>query len=465
MAPSSIVQEYDGQAYSVPTFSLDQKIENEIRKNGIERPKGYTVSWHTNADVEHHHFGSSHPMKPWRLTLTKQLVMAYGMHTAMDSYLSRPATKEEMADFHKDDYLDFLARITPNNMLQHNIAAYNIGDDCPIFDGLYEYCALYAGASVDAARKLINDQSQIAINWSGGLHHAKKAEASGFCYINDIVLAILQLLRYHPRVLYIDIDVHHGDGVEQAFWSTDRVMTLSFHKYDKDNFFPGTGPLSSTGPTQSLAPGAHCSLNVPLHDGIDDSDYTSLFKAVVEPAINTYHPTAIVLQCGADSLGCDRLGCFNLNIRAHGECAAFVKSFGLPTIFLGGGGYTPRNVARLWAYETSIAIGAHLNESLPTHTPFLKAFTPDRTLFPPLSEHGKYENKNSRAYLESLVEGIRESLRYLQGAPSVQMQEIPPDLLAVREDVEQRLAEEREEREEMRRTRERGAGMRGQLVD
>jgi histone deacetylase HOS2 len=111
---------------------------------------------------------------------------------------------------------------------------YNIGDDCPIFDGMNEYCRMYSGASIDAARKLNNNQSQIAINWSGGLHHAKKGEASGFCYINDIVLAILQLARHNPRILYIDIDVHHGDGVEQAFWSSDRVMTLSFHKYGNE---------------------------------------------------------------------------------------------------------------------------------------------------------------------------------------------------------------------------------------
>lgn len=123
-----------------------------------------------------------------------------------------------------------------------NPSLFGFGDDCPVFDGLYRYCTLYAGASLDAATRLTSQQSQIAINWSGGLHHAKKSNASGFCYINDIVVAILQLLLYHPRVLYIDIDVHHGDGVEQAFWSTDRVFTLSFHKYDRLEFFPGEDP-------------------------------------------------------------------------------------------------------------------------------------------------------------------------------------------------------------------------------
>jgi len=89
--------------------------------------------------------------------------------------------------------------------------------------------------------KLNKEAADIAVNWAGGLHHAKKSEASGFCYVNDIVLAILELLKYHQRVLYIDIDIHHGDGVEEAFYTTDRVMTVSFHKYGE--YFPGTGDL------------------------------------------------------------------------------------------------------------------------------------------------------------------------------------------------------------------------------
>lgn len=117
----------------------------------------------------------------------------------------------------------------------------NVGEDCPVFDGLYEFCQLSSGGSVAAAVKLNKQASEICINWGGGLHHAKKSEASGFCYVNDIVLGILELLKYHQRVLYIDIDVHHGDGVEEAFYTTDRVMTVSFHKYGE--YFPGTGDL------------------------------------------------------------------------------------------------------------------------------------------------------------------------------------------------------------------------------
>lgn len=107
----------------------------------------------------------------------------------------------------------------------------NEGYDCPSFDGLYDFCQLAVGGSIDAADIIITGYSDIAINWSGGFHHAKKTGASGFCYVNDIVICILQLLEQYPRVLYLDIDVHHGDGVEEAFYHTNRVMTVSFHQY------------------------------------------------------------------------------------------------------------------------------------------------------------------------------------------------------------------------------------------
>ena len=117
---------------------------------------------------------------------------------------------------------------------------FNVGEDCPVFDGLYEYCQTYTGGSLGGAARLNQGAADVVVNWAGGLHHAKKGEASGFCYTNDIVLAILELLKVHPRVLYVDIDIHHGDGVEEAFYLTNRVMTLSFHQ-SGNNFFPRTG--------------------------------------------------------------------------------------------------------------------------------------------------------------------------------------------------------------------------------
>jgi len=211
---------------------------------------------------------------------------------------------------------------------------FNVGEftDCPVFDGLFDFCATYTGCSIDGAVKLNHGLTDIAINWSGGLHHAKKMEASGFCYVNDIVLAILELLKYHPRVVYIDIDIHHGDGVEEAFYTTDRVMTVSFHKYG--DFFPGTGDIRDIGVKQ----GKYYSVNVPLQEGIDDQSYEQIFKPVMAKVMEMYRPTAIVLQCGADSLTGDRLGCFNLTLKGHAACVEYMKTFNVPMLVLGGGG-------------------------------------------------------------------------------------------------------------------------------
>ena len=164
---------------------------------------------------------------------------------------------------------------------------YGLDDDCPVFFVMQDYFESYAGGSIDAARKLNQGLCDIAINWSGGLHHAHRYTASGFCYINDIVLGIQELLKVHPRVLYIDIDVHHGDGVQEAFYLTDRVMCLSLHKYD-GMFFPSssinvycflvTGSLDEIG----LSDGKYYSVNLPLRNGIDDEKYLGLFKPIID---------------------------------------------------------------------------------------------------------------------------------------------------------------------------------------
>lgn len=448
----------------------------EAEQNGIERPQGYTVSFHYNPEVEQHHFGSKHPMKPWRLQLTKQLVFGYGLHYAMDLNESLPATKDAISRFHDNDYLDFLQYIKSDTETQkrheEELNRYDFTDefnDCPIFDGIWDYVTLYTGATLEAAHAVSSRQSDIAISWSGGLHHAKKRQASGFCYVNDIVLAIQHLLEKHVRVLYIDIDVHHGDGVEAAFFNTDRVMTLSYHKYGE--FFPGTGGPDDSGPKGYTEPGAYFSLNVPLDDGIDDRDYEWLFKRITGKTIEIFKPEAIVLQCGADSLGGDRLGKFNLNIRAHGKCVEYVKSFRLPLLILGGGGYTPRNVARAWCHETALSVEAELHDDLPTFIPYRQAFegvqNGNGLLYPELNSkrlsHPKgYERKD----LENTVARCEEQLRCIQSHPVVNMKRYPKlsEVLRARKEIDQEIKEELEDRgyqdEAKRRRLERNTGAR-----
>lgn len=173
------------------------------------------------------------------------------------------------------------------------------------------------------------------------------------------MLGILELLKYFSRVLYIDIDVHHGDGVEEAFLTTDRVMTVSFHNFGE--FFPGTGELRDIG----VGKGKYYSVNFPLREGMDDVSYKGIFEPIISKIMERYRPGAVVLQCGADSLSGDRIGPFNLSMRGHANCVEFVKSFNIPTLILGGGGYTMKNVALTWAYETGVLLDQPMDPVLP----------------------------------------------------------------------------------------------------
>lgn len=322
-----------------------------------------------------------------------------------------------MTQFHTDEYIDFLSKVTPDNMdnFAKEQGKYNVGDDCPVFDGLFEFCGISAGGSMEGAARLNRGKCDVAVNWAGGLHHAKKSEASGFCYVNDIVLGIIELLRFKARVLYIDIDVHHGDGVEEAFYSTDRVMTCSFHKYGE--YFPGTGELRDIG----VGNGRNHAVNFPLRDGIDDKAYKGIFEPVISKIMEYYRPEAVVLQCGGDSLSGDRLGCFNLSMRGHANCVSFVKSFNLPTLVLGGGGYTMRNVARTWAYETGQLVGQDMGPDLP-YTDYYEYYSPDFELD---VRPSNMDNANSPEYLEKIKTQVIENLRRTAQAPSVQMMDVP----------------------------------------
>ncbi|KAJ3068854.1 Histone deacetylase 1 [Podochytrium sp. JEL0797] len=390
------------------------------------------VSYYYHPDVGNYHYGPGHPMKPHRIRMTHNLIVNYGLYKKLEvnslmpiSALQQrphPATVLEMTKFHSDDYIDFLKRVTPDNVadVAKNQHKFNVGEDCPVFDGIFEFSQLSAGGSLSAAMKINRGDSDIAINWGGGLHHAKRGEASGFCYVNDIVLAILELLRVHERVVYIDIDVHHGDGVEEAFYLTDRVMTVSFHKYGE--FFPGTGGVNDIG----FGKGRNYSINFPLKDGMDDESYKSVFRPIMKGVMEFYRPSVIVLQCGADSLAGDRLGCFNLSMKGHAQALEYMKKFNVPILMLGGGGYTIRNVARAWTYETAMAVGETLDEDLPLND-YYQYFGPDFKLDVPSSS---MENLNSQEYLDKMLARVLENLRGMNHAPSVQMQDVPRDLFA-----------------------------------
>jgi histone deacetylase 3 len=198
-------------------------------------------------------------------------------------------------------------------------------------------------------------------------------------------------------------------------------MTVSFHKYG-DKFFPGTGSMYEIGAES----GRYYSINVPFKEGIDDQSYFQVFKPVIQSVMDFYRPTVIVLQCGADSLAGDRLGCFSLSTRGHGDCVKFVKELNIPTLILGGGGYTLRNVARCWTYETSLCVDEQISNDIPMNL-YIEFFKPDFVLHPDIPS--RIENANSKQYLESIIKHTYDILKMCQHSPSVQMFDIPADSL------------------------------------
>eukprot|EP00803_Ostreobium_quekettii_P006739 evm.model.scf_462.1 EVM.evm.TU.scf_462.1 scf_462:1241-5962(-) len=402
------------------------------------RPSNKVVSYFYDEEVGNYSYGEANPMRPHRLRLTHNLIHHYGLTSTLMVHRPVPRQFSELTEFHADDYVNFLKSVTPDNRSEYmaQLRRFNVGvageADCPVFDGLFEYCQTYAGGSVDGACSLNSGKSHICLNWSGGMHHAKKAEASGFCYINDIVLAILELLKIHQRVLYVDIDIHHGDGVEEAFYKTDRVMTVSFHKHG--DFFPGTGALGDIGYDR----GKYYSLNVPLREGMDDESYRFIYEPILAKVLEVFQPGAIVVCAGADSLSGDRIGCFNLTLEGHSNCIEFLSKYDAPLLVLGGGGYTLRNVSRCWTYETGRLMNVDLPDEIPDSA--LQEYNYYMDTGRLRIHQSNMKNANSQEHLETIRNRALDNLSRLPAAPGAPISERPP-LHEVPEEMEEEIDE------------------------
>ncbi|GAX20991.1 hypothetical protein FisN_1Lh341 [Fistulifera solaris] len=194
------------------------------------------VSYFYDAEVGNYHYGQGHPMKPHRVRMTHNLVVNYGLYRKMEVFRPRLVSPTALTRFHSDDYINFLRVITPDNMQDYmrQLQRFNVGEDCPVFDGLFEFCQLYTSGSIGGAARLNEDQADIVINWAGGLHHAKKAEASGFCYVNDCVLAILELLKKHERLLEILSQVEPVPGTQIQTGQVESQLNPKEMEIDKE---------------------------------------------------------------------------------------------------------------------------------------------------------------------------------------------------------------------------------------
>ncbi|XP_057573466.1 histone deacetylase 8 isoform X6 [Hippopotamus amphibius kiboko] len=295
--------------------------------------------------------------------MVHSLIEAYALHKQMRIVKPKVASMEEMATFHTDAYLQHLQKVSQEGDDDHpDSTEYGLGYDCPATEGIFDCAAAVGGATITAAQCLIDGMCKVAINWSGGWHHAKKDEASGFCYLNDAVLGILRLRRKFDRILYVDLDLHHGDGVEDAFSFTSKVMTVSLHKFSP-GFFPGTGDVSDVG----LGKGRYYSVNVPIQDGIQDEKYYHICESVLKEVYIAFNPKAVVLQLGADTIAGDPMCSFNMTPVGIGKCLKYILQWQLATLILGGGGYNLANTARCWTYLTGVILGKTLSSEIPDH--------------------------------------------------------------------------------------------------
>jgi acetoin utilization protein AcuC len=307
-------------------------------------------------------YGPEHPLRMERLGLTRRLMETYGL-TALPRakvLAPEPAQVEEIARFHSREYIEILRALNAGDWVPH-AARYGLGPgDNPIFPGLWEAAQLAAGGSILAAELVASGQADRAFHFAGGLHHAMPDRASGFCYVNDAVLAILKLRERGWRVAYVDIDAHHGDGVQFAFYRDPDVLTVSTHERG-DRLFPGTGFVAEMGEGEGLG----YSVNLPLQPYTDDEVYQPAFEAVVPPLLGKFQPDVLVLQLGIDSHRTDPLTHLSLTVQGFARTVKRLLEFAPRVVALGGGGYDLPNVARAWTAAWAALNDVVLPEALP----------------------------------------------------------------------------------------------------
>jgi acetoin utilization protein AcuC len=307
-------------------------------------------------------YGEEHPFKVLRYRLTYELIRELGLlfGSGIQVVECPSASKEGLLTFHRKDYLDTLEEFSREDTSRANFF-YGLGDvENPVFKGLYDWSRLVCGGTLEAARLVAEEGYRVAFNMAGGWHHAHAARASGFSYLNDAVLAIKDLVRRGLRISYVDIDAHHGDGVQEAFYETDKVLTISLHETGED-FFPHTGFPHEMG----RGAGYGFSVNVPFCPHADDLIFEQAFKRVVLPLLKAFQPDVLVTQMGVDALRTDPLTRLEFTTGAIEFAARSFLATGLPWVALGGGGYDKINVARAWTLAWAIMVGVQLPDELP----------------------------------------------------------------------------------------------------
>jgi len=362
--------------------------------------------------LSRHELRSDHPMRPVRLRYTYELLQEYGAFDHPEAVLLDPrsATEEELAWLHTTEYVAAVKSL--GSGLSGGIDAAWFGfsgqGDNPVYPNMFEAAALSTGGSLLAAEMVASGEVAAAFNISGGLHHAAAGHASGFCVFNDPALAIHYFLNQGKRVAYVDIDAHHGDGVQEAFYTDDRVLTISVHESGQW-LFPGTGSVAELGEEA----GRGYSVNLPLYPYTADDDYVEAFGQVVPPLIRAFAPDVLVTQLGIDSYHSDPLTHLQVTTEGYIEAVRQLAGLGLPWLALGGGGYDVIAVARAWSLAYGVMLDIDLPDQLPTA--FAQEHGPGRLRDQLSPEIPSEIRVDGRRYLEDTIGAIRQQIFPLHG--------------------------------------------------
>ncbi len=308
-------------------------------------------------------FKKEHPLKPDRLELTYKLSKILGLLDDLHQITPGLPKRADLELFHTPEYIDAVIKCSEEICLD---VRHGLGTaDNPVFPLIYEASCRYVGATLDAMKEIEKGASH-AFVISGGLHHAQRTEASGFCVFNDVVISIMHLQKKRKcRVMYVDIDAHHGDGVQNAFYRSKDVLTISLHQSGK-TLFPGTGFVYETGAGE----GTGYSVNIPVIPGASSEEMIEVLNEIMIPLFESYKPDLLVSQLGVDGHFMDPLA--HLAFTTHGYETILRKMRNLVDDYcrigwlaVGGGGYHPPNVARLWALFLSIILDKQVPQELP----------------------------------------------------------------------------------------------------
>ena len=305
--------------------------------------------------LEKYSYPSDCPFNIDRATKVRKILNSMDMlrGEGISEVAPKKAERKILEMFHSARYLNALKEAANSNI---DVDALHMGiglPDCPVFRDMYEYPLWAVGATLTGADAIIEGKTHIAFNPSGGFHHAGPEHAAGFCYINDVALACMLLANAGKKVLYLDVDVHHGDGVANAFYDRDDVLTISFHQSGR-TLFPGTGFEDEIG----IGKGKGYCVNVPLPIGTDDYAYMRAFEQIVLPLIKSYDADVMVFELGADTLAGDPLANLKLTNNTYVDIIYHLLSFDKPILATGGGGYNIENTVRAWSLAWSVLSGA-----------------------------------------------------------------------------------------------------------